>query len=189
MPRPIKYHTPEEKTAAHNARQRARYQANKVEARKQQEEWAKSKGFSSFTKYVQSTDHYKATCKHTPHLLKELLDGKPEGLHQCPTFPDYYINEEGKIFTNSKKRGGWIEIATQLTKGGYYTVQPYLNGKRYMRYIHSLVAETFIGPRPIGMEIDHIDADKSNNKASNLQYITRKQNLAKRNRVGRKKNK
>lgn len=42
--------------------------------------------------------------------------------------------------------------------------------------IHCLVAEHFIGPRPEGMLIDHIDRNKHNNHVSNLRYATYKEN-------------
>lgn len=49
-------------------------------------------------------------------------------------------------------------------------------------YIHTLVAETFLGVRPEGQVIDHIDGDKSNNNLSNLRYTTVAENCKKGNR-------
>lgn len=43
--------------------------------------------------------------------------------------------------------------------------------------IHEIVADTFIGPRPEGMEIDHKDEDKSNNHVTNLEYVTHAENM------------
>lgn len=43
--------------------------------------------------------------------------------------------------------------------------------------IHEIVADTFIGPRPKGMEIDHKDEDKSNNDVTNLEYVTHAENM------------
>lgn len=43
--------------------------------------------------------------------------------------------------------------------------------------IHEIVADTFIGPRPEGMEIDHKDEDKSNNNVTNLEYVTHAENM------------
>ena len=50
-------------------------------------------------------------------------------------------------------------------------------------YIHTLVAETFIGVRPEGQVIDHIDGDKSNNNLSNLRYTTVAENCKKGNKA------
>lgn len=49
-------------------------------------------------------------------------------------------------------------------------------------YIHTLVAETFLGVRPEGQVIDHIDGDKSNNHLSNLRYTTVAENCKKGNK-------
>ena len=44
---------------------------------------------------------------------------------------------------------------------------------------HSLIAKAFIGPRPDGLVVDHIDNDSNNNHADNLQYITSQENNTK----------
>ena len=46
--------------------------------------------------------------------------------------------------------------------------------------MHDLVMRTFVGPRPEGMDIDHIDRNKRNNRRTNLRYVTRRENLANR---------
>lgn len=43
--------------------------------------------------------------------------------------------------------------------------------------VHKLVAEAFLGPRPDGKEINHIDYNCRNNSAGNLEYITRSENI------------
>ena len=42
--------------------------------------------------------------------------------------------------------------------------------------LHHLVMYAFKGPRPEGLEIDHIDRNKLNNKANNLQYCSSSEN-------------
>ncbi len=56
--------------------------------------------------------------------------------------------------------------------------------KRFRKtiYIHTLVAESFLGVRPEGMVIDHIDGDKSNNHLSNLRYVSVEDNSKKGNK-------
>ena len=42
--------------------------------------------------------------------------------------------------------------------------------------VHKIVAYTFLGERPNGLDINHIDGDKTNNSVANLQYVTRSEN-------------
>ena len=44
---------------------------------------------------------------------------------------------------------------------------------------HSLVAHFYIGSRPKGYDINHIDGNKGNNHFSNLEYITHSENVRK----------
>jgi hypothetical protein len=43
--------------------------------------------------------------------------------------------------------------------------------------VHHLVTDAFLGPRPPLLDRNHIDGVKSNNHASNLEYVTRRYNL------------
>lgn len=50
--------------------------------------------------------------------------------------------------------------------------------------VHSLVAAAFIGPRPSGHQVNHIDGDKLNNRVENLEYCTRSENMKHAFRTG-----
>ena len=60
-----------------------------------------------------------------------------------------------------------------LNSSGYFAFN--INRKNYN--LHVLVAEAFYGPRPKGMVVCHWDDDKTNNKASNLRYGSRNENM------------
>ena len=45
-------------------------------------------------------------------------------------------------------------------------------------HVHSLVAAAFIGPRPPGYDVCHNDGTRTNNRAENLRYDTRRGNFA-----------
>lgn len=61
----------------------------------------------------------------------------------------------------------------------YLTLCMYKKGKKKTIDVHRLIALTFIGPSPgPGYEVDHIDGDRYNNRADNLEYVTKKENYA-----------
>ena len=66
------------------------------------------------------------------------------------------------------------------TKKGYLRVQIKQEGRVINKFVHSLVASVWLGkPDDLDMEIHHIDLDKKNNRAENLQYLTRTQHAQK----------
>jgi hypothetical protein len=65
----------------------------------------------------------------------------------------------------------------QRTKNGYRLVSTLIGGVPRTHLVHRLVAEAFVGPCPSGHDVNHIDADKSNNVAENLEYVTRTGNM------------
>ena len=54
------------------------------------------------------------------------------------------------------------------TTGGY--------GRVSIGKVHTIVAYAFLGERPLGLDINHLDGNKRNNDASNLQYVTKSEN-------------
>lgn len=49
---------------------------------------------------------------------------------------------------------------------------------------HVLVAAAFLGPRPKGLVINHIDGNKQNPRANNLEYVTQHENQMHASRMG-----
>jgi hypothetical protein len=89
----------------------------------------------------------------------------------------YSVSDLGRV--RSHKNGLRIMSAT-IAKRGYRTVALMRNGERSTRYVHHLVAEAFVGPRPDGMDCAHLDGTRTNNVPSNLRWVTRKENLSHR---------
>lgn len=64
------------------------------------------------------------------------------------------------------------------TGGGYGLVRLYIGPGAFLdRLAHVVVAEAFICKRPKGLEVNHKDGDKLNNAASNLEWVSRKENM------------
>lgn len=59
---------------------------------------------------------------------------------------------------------------------GYYLVSLRKDGKKTGKTVSILVWEAFNGPVPKGMEVNHINEDKSDNRLVNLNLLTPSQN-------------
>ncbi len=105
----------------------------------------------------------------------------------------YWITDHGRIFSAVY---GIREMNPTLHSKGYRQVdicrdeaRDRTRPTRWRPYVHELVALAFIGPRPadpgVAFEIDHRDGDKQNNRASNLEYVTRAENRRRAVAAGR----
>lgn len=79
----------------------------------------------------------------------------------------------GRILKGSRAESG--HIAVMLSK----------HGSIRRRMVHQLVAEAFIGPRPLGQETRHLNDVPDDNRLVNLVYGTRSENAADALRNGR----
>lgn len=61
--------------------------------------------------------------------------------------------------------------------GRYMKVDLYKKGRRYTKNLARLIWESFNGPIPPGMEIDHINGDKGDNRLDNLRCCTHRVNV------------
>jgi hypothetical protein len=68
--------------------------------------------------------------------------------------------EEPRLLKCGKNAGGYVRVT--IEKRQYF--------------VHQLVLEAFIGPRPAGKEACHKDGNKSNNRSTNLRWDTKKAN-------------
>ncbi|MFW5005057.1 HNH endonuclease [Pseudomonas aeruginosa] len=70
--------------------------------------------------------------------------------------------------------------------GGYLEVRLSVSGSVHHRLVHRLVAEAFLPTPPCGVEVNHVDGEKSNNAAGNLEWVSRSGNHLHRARTLRK---
>lgn len=101
----------------------------------------------------------------------------------------YSVSNYGRLKQNELT---FISLQNKVIHHEEKIIEPHTWQSRYLRidlvnnkknkkyklstYVHKLVAEMFIGPRPQGYVIDHIDGNYLNNRVDNLRYCTRKEN-------------
>lgn len=68
-------------------------------------------------------------------------------------------------------------LSASVTKDGYATVQIFKDSKPHTYKVHRLVAKTFLSNKGNLPEVNHKDGDKENNRADNLEWCTRSNNM------------
>ena len=91
-----------------------------------------------------------------------------------PSYPAYEASTEGRI--RSKK--GHI-LYTCRNNCDYEIVVLFVNNRPKCIPVHRLVAQTFLTNPDNLSDVDHIDGNKSNNRLSNLQYLSHRENCKK----------
>jgi hypothetical protein len=94
--------------------------------------------------------------------------------YEHPRYPGILVSDSGVVLSNLSGRE-WIELKQSDNGSGYLRVGI---GHGNPQYVHRLVAEVFVfNPRPdIKVEVNHLDGDKHNNYAENLEWVTEAEN-------------
>lgn len=91
-----------------------------------------------------------------------------EGLYQVSNVGQVKSLKRNKILKSGK------------TKKGYLQISLYKDGKRKLFLIHRLVAAAFLPNEEELPQVDHVNGNKTDNRASNLQWISHVENLRKK---------
>lgn len=102
----------------------------------------------------------------------------------------YSISNMGKvksfnkvIWRKSKNGGAWKEynggvLSQRMSTSGYIKVELCdLYGNKRGLFIHRLIADAFIGDIPDGYVVNHKDGDKTNNIVSNLEIVSKRDDI------------
>lgn len=91
----------------------------------------------------------------------------------CTRSPLYEVSDQGRV---RRKDTGRLLKPTQNHKQGKVGYLKVCLGRRCQAYVHQLVAEAFLGPRPPEHDVDHIDWDRMNNAVANLRWLPQTEN-------------
>lgn len=99
---------------------------------------------------------------------------KPENWSAIEKYPNYFVSDKGVV---KSLFGGVPHILKQhkCTNGYRIVILCNADGKKTFR-VHRLVATAFVKNINNEPQVDHIDGDKNNNRASNLWWCNNKSN-------------
>ena len=103
------------------------------------------------------------------------------------------VREDGKFWKIANKMPNSPDIVPVNPrrmevhlKSGYLGVVAWKDGKQYLALAHRLMWELFVGEIQDKMDINHKNGNKQDNRLSNLEVVTRSQNLRHAVRTGLK---
>lgn len=110
-----------------------------------------------------------------------------EEWQDLPDFPGYAVSSYGRLYSFFRHRLLPMTRSNfRMVKGkqvysaaGYYAVALQKGKKTTHRFVHQLVARAFIenDDPEVKTVVDHIDNDPLNNMASNLRWVTSRDNI------------
>ena len=91
----------------------------------------------------------------------------------------YSVSDQGRVRREYAVRGTFVGRIRKpwVNKDGYLKTKLSVCGKTKAFFVHRLVTDTFLGSRPENLEVNHKNGIKTDNRAENLEYVTRLENM------------
>lgn len=87
-------------------------------------------------------------------------------------------DSEGALWSKDYKRTGKMVRLLPAETGGYLKTVLLADCGRYRSIrVHAVVALAYLGAKPFGMEVNHKNGIKTDNRPENLEYVTRSGNV------------
>ncbi|MCI6665562.1 MAG: NUMOD4 motif-containing HNH endonuclease [Lachnospiraceae bacterium] len=91
---------------------------------------------------------------------------------------NYLVSNYGRVISYISNHA--IILKPTITPKGYERLQITIEGQRYNKFVHSLVAAAWLGqPQSLEQEIHHKDFNQRNNNYTNLQYVNKNEHVKK----------
>jgi hypothetical protein len=90
----------------------------------------------------------------------------------------YSVSDQGRVRRDKPGKSTFRgrPLKPYIRRDGYPCVRFCCDAKTKGMAIHRLVAAAFLGPCPVGKEVNHRNGNRSDPCASNLEYVTRSEN-------------
>jgi len=89
-----------------------------------------------------------------------------------PLFPELFATEDGDVFL-----WGVTPLSQSPNSNGYARVRYMRDGRLTTRIAHRVIASAWCDGYTAGLCVNHKDGNKLNNAASNLEWVTREDNI------------
>ena len=93
-------------------------------------------------------------------------------------YPEHWVSNLGRVWSC---KGVTHKEIKPFRVGQYLGVQLALRAKKI--YVHRLVAKHLVGEEQFGLQVNHKNGNKHDNRAENLEWVTRRGNMLHRTHV------
>ena len=107
-----------------------------------------------------------------PSKVRRSRDGRPEKWLPIPMCPGYWVSDQGRVQSPHRI------LKTPPSGSGYRTFRARTFDGMKTFNVHAVVMLVFVGPRPEGKEVRHLNSDRTDCRLDNLAYGTPAENSA-----------